>query len=595
MTPPVFVIAAPGAGGRELRDALALSPDLGTLPGSAHELLEAEPELHPSGRGWDSNRLAAGDSDRELAERLRTAFAGPLRAVVHSTHDTLRVPFLHAVFPNATFVFLHRDPAAAVPASLAEWEAGSAVTYAELPGWNGPPWSHVLTPGWRAFRDQPLEEAVAAQWEAATRIAVGELQRLPPERWSVVDHAAFAADPGAELRRLWTFLNVTAGDGEPPVVHTDPPAPDAAVRAALARTAETAAVARTVFAGPPEPTPTAEPLRSVSTTSLAGLLQEIGGSVLVSTYQTNKVVVARRAGRTLNTHFRPFDGPMGMAHRDGRLVIGTRSQIHEYRDVPAAIERLGGPIDHDACFLPHHSHHTGDVRIHDLGFAGDELWFVATRFSCLATLDDQHSFVPRWTPRFISSLAAEDRCHLNGMCVIDDQVRYVTALGASDEPGGWREGRADGGIVIDVPSGEIVASGLSMPHSPRWHRDKLWLLESGEGGIGTLDPQSGRYEQIAQVPGFTRGLSFHGSLAFVGLSEVREATTFGGLPLTARLEERQCGVWVIDIDRGQTVGFLRFEDLVQELFEVLVLPGVAFPEIAELGSDAANGSFVLPP
>ena len=263
--------------------------------------------------------------------------------------------------------------------------------------------------------------------------------------------------------------------------------------------------------------------------------------------------------------------------------------------MPAAIERLGGPIDHDACFLPHHSHHTGDVRIHDLGFAGDELWFVATRFSCLATLDDQHSFVPRWTPRFISSLAAEDRCHLNGMCVIDDQVRYVTRSGASDEPGGWRERRADGGIVIDVPSGEIVASGLSMPHSPRWHRDKLWLLESGEGGIGTLDPQSGRYEQVAQVPGFTRGLSFHGSLAFVGLSEVREATTFGGLPLTARLEERQCGVWVIDIDRGQTVGFLRFEDLVQELFEVLVLPGVAFPEIAELGSDAANGSFVLPP
>ncbi|HYI37440.1 MAG TPA: TIGR03032 family protein [Thermoleophilaceae bacterium] len=588
---PVFIVAAPGSGGPQLRDALAASPELTLLDQPGHELLEAEPDLHPANRGWDSNRLAAGDSDAAMAGRLRAAFAG--RPVVHSSHDTLRVPFLHAVFPEATFVFLHRDPAEAVPAALADWQAGRAVTYPDLPGWDGLPWSFVLTPGWRAFKGEPAEEVAAAQWEAATRIAVGELQRLPPERFAVVDHAALAGDPPAELGRLWEFLGVAPGQGAGfrPAPAGDP---SPGLETALARTADTALVARGLFAAPPDDRPAEQPLRSVSTTSLAALLDELGASLLVSTYQTNKVVVARRAGRSVNTHFRAFDGPMGMAHRDGRLAIGTRAQVHEYRDVPAAVERLGGPVDHDACFIPRSTHHTGDVRIHDVAFAGDELWFVATRFSCLATLDHEHSFVPRWTPPFITELAAEDRCHLNGLCAIGDEVRYVTALGASDEPGGWRERRADGGVVMDVPSGQIVASGLSMPHSPRWHRDRLWILESGQGGLGTLDPATGEYEEVAQVPGFTRGLSFHGSLAFIGLSQIREATTFGGLPLTARLEERQCGVWVVDIDSGRTVALLRFEDLVQELFEVLLLPGVRFPEIAAPGDDAATGAFVLP-
>ena len=175
-----------------------------------------------------------------------------------------------------------------------------------------------------------------------------------------------------------------------------------------------------------------------------------------------------------------------------------------------------------------------------------------------------------------------------------DAVRYVTALGASDEPGGWRENRAGGGVLIDVESSETVVSGLSMPHSPRWHRDRLWLLESGEGSLAAVDLESGTVETVVELPGFTRGLAFAGPLAFIGLSQVREATTFGGLPLTARLEERQCGVWVVNIETATVIGFLRFEELVQEIFDVAILPGIRFPEIAEHGSDAVNLSYVLP-
>ncbi|MEO7197462.1 MAG: TIGR03032 family protein, partial [Solirubrobacterales bacterium] len=238
--------------------------------------------------------------------------------------------------------------------------------------------------------------------------------------------------------------------------------------------------------------------------------------------------------------------------------------------------------------------HTGDIRIHEIAYAGDELWLVNTRFSCLCTIDEDHSFVPRWRPPFISALASEDRCHLNGLAVVDEKVRYVSMLGVTDVAGGWRENKARGGQIMDVASSEAVVTGLSMPHSPRWYRDKLWVLESGEGSIGVCDLATGEVETIARLPGFTRGLSFLGPLAFIGLSEVRESATFGGLPLTGRLEERQCGVWVVNIETGETVAFLRFEELVEEIFAVLALPGIRFPELAEPASDAVNLTYVLP-
>ncbi len=262
--------------------------------------------------------------------------------------------------------------------------------------------------------------------------------------------------------------------------------------------------------------------------------------------------------------------------------------------MPEAAAKLEPAGTHDACYLPRNRHVTGDIAVHDLAFAGGELWLVATAFSCLATLDADHSFVPRWAPPFITSLAAEDRCHLNGLAVVGDRVAYVTALGRTDEAGGWREGKAGGGVLLDVASSEVVAQGLSMPHSPRWHGGRLWLLESGRGSLCTVDIGSGAVQTVAELPGFTRGLAFLGDLAFVGLSQIRESSTFGDLPLTQRLRERQCGVWTVDLRSGEIAGFLRFEDLVQEIFDVAVLPGVRFPEIAEADGPMVGSSFMLP-
>ena len=153
---------------------------------------------------------------------------------------------------------------------------------------------------------------------------------------------------------------------------------------------------------------------------------------------------------------------------------------------------------------------------------------------------------------------------------------------------------AHGGVLIDVPSGETIVAGLSMPHSPRWHNGRLWVCESGAGTLGVVDTATGRYEAVAQVPGFTRGLDFVGNFAFVGLSQVRESAVFSGIPITERLTERTCGVWVIDTTTGQTVAFLKFEDALQEIFAVQVLQGRRFPDLLNCDKERLNNSFVLP-
>jgi uncharacterized protein (TIGR03032 family) len=338
------------------------------------------------------------------------------------------------------------------------------------------------------------------------------------------------------------------------------------------------------------------PLQSVHTTSLPQLMRQGGFTFLISTYQAGKLIVVRADGEQANTHFRNFDTPMGLAFDRGRLAIGTKLHVCEFHNQPEVARQLEPPGKHDACFMPRHSQFTGQIAIHDIVWAGDELWVVNTRFSCLATLDKNYSFVPRWRPAFVSALASEDRCHLNGLCLRDGKPRYVTALGETDAAGSWRENKARGGCLIDIESGQFIARGLSMPHSPRWYDGKLWVLESGAGSLAIVDVATGKLNPVALLPGFTRGLDFFGPYAFIGLSQVREGALFSGLAITDRLpvEQRRCGVWVIDTRTGQIVAFLRFEAGVQEIFAVQVLPNMRYPDVLTDDHPAVANAFMLP-
>jgi uncharacterized protein (TIGR03032 family) len=625
---PVFTVAPPRSGGQALFGALSRAPGAFAARGEdGTGPLEGIFELEPANRDWDSNRLTATDVEPRVVEELRSRLkasltdadgnrpgvdASGLRWVDATPRNALRVPFLARIAPDATFVYIYRDPAETLPSMLEAWESGSAVTYPGLPGWTGPPWSLLLVPGWRDLAGRELPEIVTEQWLRTSEAVLDDLDALAPERWCVVDWKALLNDPKHELERVCAFAGLEASDDVTLPMRSlrdeiaaggtlGEDGSDGPFAELLTRVEPVAERARELLARPDSPTPRAassapadSPLRSVFTQNFPQLLNQLGSSLLVSTYQTGKLICARHDGGLLNTHFRDFQRPMGLAVAPGRIALGTRAEVLDYRDVPAVAAKIEPQGKHDACFVPRNKHFTGDIRIHEIAFAQGELWLAATNFSCLATLDAEHSFVPRWTPPFISELTSDDRCHLNGLCVLDDQVRYVTALGESNEPGGWREHKADGGVVVDVPSGETVISGLSMPHSPRWHEGRLWLLESGKGTLSVADLDAGTVETVAELPGFTRGLQFAGGVAFVGLSQVRETATFGGLPLTERLDERLCGVWAVDPGSGNVIGFLRFEELVQEVFDVALLPGLRYPEIAEEGADAASQSFVLP-
>jgi uncharacterized protein (TIGR03032 family) len=289
----------------------------------------------------------------------------------------------------------------------------------------------------------------------------------------------------------------------------------------------------------------------------------------------------------------PFGGAAGIAVADGRLAIATSTAVHDHRSHKAVPMDLGLPPGCDAFYLPRNVHSTGNIGVREIAFTGDgELWMVSSRFSSLVTVDQQHSFVPRWRPPFVTGLVPEDRCHLNGVGLVNGRIGFVTALGATDRLSGWRDNKLDGGVLIDVASGEPAATGLCMPHSPRWHDGKLWVLESGKGLLLMVDPDTGRTETVASMPGFTRGLAFAGQYAFVGLSRIRE-TVFRGLPILER-GELWSGCWVIDLNTGRTVAEAPFPSSGQELFDVQVLAEQQFPVIATANSDFAANAFVIP-
>jgi uncharacterized protein (TIGR03032 family) len=338
----------------------------------------------------------------------------------------------------------------------------------------------------------------------------------------------------------------------------------------------------------------AEELQSQYTSTFPDLLKQAGASVVVSTYQAGKLILLRASEGNLNTHFVSLPKPMGVAYKDGRLSVGSGPQVIDYFNMPNVGAKVEPINTHDGAFLPRRTHVTGDIDIHEMGFASDdELWVVNTKMSCLCTLDINHSVVPRWRPPFISGYDLTDRCHLNGLAMRDGKPKYVSSLGVSDTAAGWRDNKAFGGMIMDIEDNRMIASGLSMPHSPRWYKGKLWVLESGAGQLISLDEKSGEKTVVAQMPGFCRGIDFIERYALIGLSEVRETAVFAGLPLTEREQDRKCGVWIIDIENGTTVGFLVFSGGVQEIFSVQLVPS-AYPALLDLDDPLIHSSYSIP-
>jgi len=341
---------------------------------------------------------------------------------------------------------------------------------------------------------------------------------------------------------------------------------------------------------------TVPPVSYSLSSGLVGRMRRNSFSIAFTSYQSGLLyMLGVKPGGGAHLHQCAQPKPMGLSlSPTGQLTMTGAYHVIRFENVLASHERVNHMFD--ACYVPRRVHFTGALDAHDIGLGADgDPVFVNTRYNCLATTDPRHSFNPIWRPPFISTLVDEDRCHLNGLAMDGAEPAYATAVSRSDTVDGWRDRRADGGVVIDVRTGAIVCEGLSMPHSPRLHKGELWLLNSGTGELGVvagLDKGKGHFEPRAFCPGFLRGLSFFGNLAYVGLSKPRYKR-FEGLALDDRLKQADsepwCGVQIIDLSNGQCVDWFRIDGAVGELYDVEVLPGISCPMSVSLASPDLAG------
>ncbi len=347
------------------------------------------------------------------------------------------------------------------------------------------------------------------------------------------------------------------------------------------------------------PAPADQPWLEVSCSRhLTGWLEEHQVSLGCSTYHTGKIfLLGRKPDGQLDVFERTFSRCMGLCVDGQDLWMSTEFQIWKLTNLLPAGELYRG---YDRLYVPMLGETTGDIDVHDMVVESTgRLVYVATMFNCLATKADRAHFTPLWRPPFLSQLVAEDRCHLNGLALENGRCKYVTAVSTSDVVDGWRDRRRDGGVVIEVPSGQILTSGLSMPHSPRVYRDTLWVLNSGTGYLGKIDRQTGAFEPVVFCPGYLRGLAFVGDYAVVGTSRPRHDKTFGGLAVDEELRKRgaeaRCGLLIIHLGTGTITHWVRFEGMVSELYDVVVLPGVIRPMAFGFKTDEIRRNIVPAP
>lgn len=311
----------------------------------------------------------------------------------------------------------------------------------------------------------------------------------------------------------------------------------------------------------------------------AELLNNLQISLAISTYQAGKVVFLSPYDKDRMVQLpRTFAQAMGMAVKDNSLAIAAKNSVEmlEYSQNLATYYPQK-PGVYDGIYFPRTTYHTSQLMLHDMAFIGDKLVAVNTLFSALSTFDHKQSFTPFWQPPFISDLMPEDRCHMNGMAIENDQIKFLTALGTSNTVQGWREHKMDGGILMEYPSGKILLNGLAMPHSPRLYHGKLYLLNSAQGELIEVDPVKGTYEVIVNLGGFARGMDKAGDYLFIGISKLRHNNeTFASLPIA---KTSFAGVVAVHLPTRTIIAKAEYAMSVEEIYDVKVLQGIIRPNI----------------
>jgi uncharacterized protein (TIGR03032 family) len=325
----------------------------------------------------------------------------------------------------------------------------------------------------------------------------------------------------------------------------------------------------------------APPFSCTYTPNVAELLTQLHCSLAITTYQAGKLIFLSPEGTdSMRQLPRDFEKAMGLTIKNDRIALAVKNEVVVLGNAPMlAIEYPVKPNFYDSFFVPRATYYTGEVDIHDMDWDKEgKLWAINTLFSSLVTIDDTYSFQPRWMPPFIKSLESGDFCHLNGMAMVDGKPRYVSMFGQTTTIKGWRQDVEKNGLIMDIETNEIVAHSLPMPHSPRWYDGQLYCLLSATGDLIRVDIATGKYDVITRLKGFVRGMTKHGDYLFIGLSKLRKnSSTFRDLAITK--DAIYCGVEIIHLPTGANVGHIRYQQSVEEIYDVQVLPGSLRPGI----------------
>lgn len=324
---------------------------------------------------------------------------------------------------------------------------------------------------------------------------------------------------------------------------------------------------------------TLPPFAVTHTPNIPEIMYDLGFTLALSTYQAGKVVFLSATSRDKLIQLpRTFDNAMGVATSESKLAVACRNYLMVLKSFPELSKNYPPkPDTYDSLFVPTCRYYTGALDLHDMNFIDNKLFAVNTLFSCLAEINEEYSFTPIWQPSFIKELVPEDRCHLNGMALKGNSIEYVTAIGTTNTKQGWRENKISGGVIIHVPSKEIVLHGMSMPHSPRIYGNKLYFLNSAQGELRICDPEKGTSEVVTQLGGFARGMARFGDFLFIGISKLRHTTdVFSSLPIA---KTSYAGIVIVYLPYGKIIGQLKYESSVDEIYDVKILPGLRRPGI----------------
>ncbi len=311
------------------------------------------------------------------------------------------------------------------------------------------------------------------------------------------------------------------------------------------------------------------------------ILLELGASIGISTYQAGKVIlVSPKNEQQLIQLPRTFEKAMGLNLKGDKLLIATKDEVIALRNSSELAKHYPPkPNTYDGLFVPRTVYFTGQIDIHDIAWGDqDTIYAVNTSFSTVIKIDHNYSFTPIWTPPFISQLASEDRCHLNGMAMQNGKPKYVSAFNTGDSPRSWKDNITKTGILMDIDNNEYIAQNLPMPHSPRIFDKQLYLLLSATGDLVQINPETKEINTVINLGGFVRGMDKCGDYLFVGISKIREnSTTFSKLPIL--LKTKHAGVKIIHLPSAQLVGEITYLNSVEEIYDIHIIPNLIRPNI----------------